>query len=161
MGGTRTDTAVRARLTGWATGVLAIAAADLAAAEWAEDHLTGRHAPPVGAVGVGVVFDHGPFLPVGSAWLGVMLLVGCIAALTAFALRVATTASRLRAAALVLLLGGLSADLIDRLGDDTVTDYLYLTPWPNEGFNIADLAVAAGVVAFVATVATRGRRRPG
>jgi signal peptidase II len=49
-----------------------------------------------------------------------------------------------------LLLGGALGNLIDRVRDDAVTDFIDLPLWP--AFNVADLAITAGVVALLAAL---------
>lgn len=47
-----------------------------------------------------------------------------------------------------LLLGGAAGNLADRLRDGYVTDWLDLPLWPS--FNVADVAIVAGVLALLA-----------
>jgi signal peptidase II len=46
-----------------------------------------------------------------------------------------------------LLLGGAVGNVLDRVRDGAVTDFLKLPHWP--AFNVADIAITAGVVALV------------
>ena len=46
-----------------------------------------------------------------------------------------------------LLLGGAIGNLVDRVRADAVTDFIDLPPWPP--FNLADMAITAGVVVLV------------
>jgi signal peptidase II len=46
-----------------------------------------------------------------------------------------------------LLLGGALGNLVDRVRDDAVTDFIDLPLWP--AFNLADAAITAGVVALL------------
>lgn len=46
-----------------------------------------------------------------------------------------------------LLLGGAAGNLLDRLGDERVTDFLDPPLWP--AFNVADVAITAGVAVLV------------
>jgi signal peptidase II len=46
-----------------------------------------------------------------------------------------------------LLLGGALGNIIDRVRDGAVTDFLKIPHWP--AFNVADIAITAGVVALV------------
>ncbi len=48
-----------------------------------------------------------------------------------------------------LLAGGALGNLADRIRADQVTDYVSLSPWPP--FNLADVAITAGVVLLVLT----------
>jgi len=46
-----------------------------------------------------------------------------------------------------LLLGGAGGNLVDRVLDGAVTDFIDLPAWP--AFNLADMAITAGVVALL------------
>jgi signal peptidase II len=46
-----------------------------------------------------------------------------------------------------LLIGGAAGNLIDRLRDGAVTDFVKLPHWP--AFNVADMAITFGVLALV------------
>lgn len=46
-----------------------------------------------------------------------------------------------------LLLGGAAGNLIDRIREGAVTDFIDLPAWPT--FNIADMAIVAGVLAML------------
>jgi len=46
-----------------------------------------------------------------------------------------------------LLLGGAIGNLIDRLGDGAVTDFIKFPSWP--AFNVADIAITFGVLALL------------
>ena len=55
-----------------------------------------------------------------------------------------------------LLLGGALGNIVDRVRDGAVTDFLKVPHWP--AFNVADIAITLGVVALLFTLdATRGR----
>jgi signal peptidase II len=55
-----------------------------------------------------------------------------------------------------LLLGGALGNLLDRVRDDAVTDFIDLPLWP--AFNLADVAITAGVLVLLAALETgRGR----
>lgn len=56
-----------------------------------------------------------------------------------------------------LLLGGAIANLIDRVGDGRVTDFIDAARWP--AFNLADVAITAGVLALL-WASARGDERP-
>ena len=49
-----------------------------------------------------------------------------------------------------LLLGGALGNVFDRVRDGAVTDFLKLPHWP--AFNVADMAITAGVVALVVSL---------
>lgn len=48
---------------------------------------------------------------------------------------------------LALLLGGATANLIDRLGDGRVTDFVDILSWPP--FNLADAAITLGILLVI------------
>jgi signal peptidase II len=54
-----------------------------------------------------------------------------------------------------LLLGGALGNLVDRLRQGYVTDFVHLPHWPS--FNVADMCITAGVIALV-VVLDRGAR---
>jgi signal peptidase II len=56
-----------------------------------------------------------------------------------------------------LLLGGALGNLVDRLRDGAVTDFIDLPRWP--AFNFADTAITIGVVALVYVLEGPPRRR--
>ena len=56
-----------------------------------------------------------------------------------------------------LLLGGALGNIIDRIAEGAVTDFLKLPGWP--AFNIADIAITFGVIALVLVLEGPGRRR--
>jgi signal peptidase II len=60
-----------------------------------------------------------------------------------------------------LLLGGALGNLMDRLIDGSVTDFIKFPDWP--AFNVADIAITIGVIALVWVIefgARRSRRAP-
>jgi signal peptidase II len=63
---------------------------------------------------------------------------------------------RLLRVALGLQLGGVLGNLIDRVRQGHVTDFLDFGPWPI--FNIADTALVAGVILLAYVMLTEGRR---
>jgi signal peptidase II len=54
-----------------------------------------------------------------------------------------------------LLLGGALGNLLDRLREGYVTDFIHLPHWP--AFNVADLCITGGVVALVLVLEHSGR----
>ena len=60
-----------------------------------------------------------------------------------------------------LLIGGALGNIVDRIRDGAVTDFLKIPAWP--AFNLADVAITFGVVALVLVLERRdeGRERPG
>jgi signal peptidase II len=55
-----------------------------------------------------------------------------------------------------LLLGGAAGNLIDRVREDAVTDFIKLPAWP--AFNLADVAITFGVLALVYVLEDPHRR---
>ena len=56
-----------------------------------------------------------------------------------------------------LLLGGALGNMIDRIREDAVTDFIKLPVWP--AFNLADVAITFGVLALVYVLEDPHRRR--
>jgi signal peptidase II len=57
-----------------------------------------------------------------------------------------------------LLLGGALGNIVDRIRDGAVTDFLKIPAWP--AFNVADIAITVGVVALVYVLERRDDRDP-
>jgi signal peptidase II len=55
-----------------------------------------------------------------------------------------------------LLLGGALGNLVDRLAEGAVTDFVDLPLWP--AFNLADVAITVGVVALLLVLDASGRQ---
>ncbi len=55
-----------------------------------------------------------------------------------------------------LLVGGAIGNLIDRVREGAVTDFIKLPHWP--AFNVADMAITFGVIALLVTIEAGGRR---
>jgi hypothetical protein len=83
-----------------------------------------------------------------------LLIVGTVAVMAAFLALVAGPAVALGVSPLApaLIVGGMLGNALDRIRFGAVRDFI-VTPWAI--VNVADLAVAAGMVAFVVTVAWR------
>ena len=60
-----------------------------------------------------------------------------------------------------MLIGGALGNIVDRIRDGAVTDFLKIPAWP--AFNLADVAITLGVVALVLVLERRdeGDERPG
>jgi signal peptidase II len=80
----------------------------------------------------------------GGTWLVTVLvlvaLVGIVAVFNSYATR------RLAWLPAGLLLGGAIGNIIDRLHDSGVTDFLKFPHWPQ--FNVADIAITVGVLSL-------------
>lgn len=57
-----------------------------------------------------------------------------------------------------LLAGGALGNLADRIREGSVTDYVDLASWPT--FNLADVAITAGVLLLVLTYSRKARAEP-
>jgi signal peptidase II len=57
-----------------------------------------------------------------------------------------------------LLLGGATGNIIDRVREGAVTDFLKLPHWP--AFNVADIAITIGVLTLVYVMERRPERDP-
>jgi signal peptidase II len=88
----------------------------------------------------------------GGAWLIAFAVVALCALLVFFVLNARRPFAWL---AMGLLVGGACGNLIDRARDGAVTDFIDLPLWP--AFNLADVAIVAGVVALFITL--EGPRR--
>ncbi len=55
-----------------------------------------------------------------------------------------------------MLVGGALGNLIDRIANGSVTDFIKLPHWP--AFNVADMSITFGVIVLVFVL--EGRRRP-
>ena len=96
---------------------------------------------------------------------GAQIALSVIAALALIGIGISATRTRpdekLKLAALALLAGGALGNLIDRLRDGAVTDFVrwrvHEHMWPI--FNVADAALLIGVVLLVAESAVGKRRR--
>lgn len=89
----------------------------------------------------GVAFGAFADLPSWVVLVGLVLLVGGIAAL---AVRSGTSIPWMVAG---LLGGGAAGNLVDRIGDGRVTDFIRVPYWPT--FNLADIAITAAVAALI------------
>jgi signal peptidase II len=75
-----------------------------------------------------------------------LLVIAGFAGLIWFILRSGIVGHPIGAAAFGLAVGGASGNLVDRIRDGAVTDFLVLGPWPR--FNVADSALTVGLIAL-------------
>ena len=92
---------------------------------------------------------------------GALLIVVAAVAMVGIVVFFALNAGRPRAwIPMGLLVGGAAGNLLDRLRDGSVTDFIDLPAWP--AFNVADMAITFGVLAMLWLLeGPRGRDRPG
>ncbi|GAA0793619.1 signal peptidase II [Spirilliplanes yamanashiensis] len=138
----------RASMAGIAAGVVA---ADLGVKAAAETFLAGDGVR-LGPLWLHLSFNPGAAFSLGAdgpAWLVPALAALVVAGVGIYAWRAGPAASRLTRAALAMLFGGGLANLVDRIGDRVVTDYLDLGWWPS--FNLADAALCIAVTVLVVT----------
>lgn len=108
--------------------------------------------------GVKLVYVRNPgvafgFLSSGGTIVLVVTLVALVGLACYFALR---PQRRLLWLPTGLLIGGAIGNLIDRVLDGVVTDFIKLPHWP--AFNVADIAITFGVLALLYTVESGSRR---
>lgn len=133
----------------WAATAAVIASVDLAIKAWARTTLDGS---PIeaGPVDLRLAFNPGAAFSIAAdAPSGVILAMTTVIT-TVVAVAgwwVAPRASLLTRAGLAGIAGGAIANVIDRVPDGVVTDYLHTGWWPT--FNFADAAIVAGAAALV------------
>jgi signal peptidase II len=86
-----------------------------------------------------------------------LVVVGSLALIALLAFFVTNHARRLVWLPTGLLIGGAAGNLVDRVRDGFVTDFLKLPHWP--AFNVADVAITVGVVALVFVIEASPRQR--
>ncbi|MBF6439585.1 signal peptidase II [Nocardia cyriacigeorgica] len=146
----------------WAVAVSAVAGIDLGIKAWARIALDGS---PIeaGPVDLRLAFNPGAAFSIAAdapAWVMVALTTVITTAVVVAGWWLAPRASLLTRGGLAALGGGAVANVIDRVPDGVVTDYLHTGWWPT--FNLADTAIVAGAAALVFANLTRSsdERRP-
>jgi len=134
----------------WLAGGLCaiVIAADQAAKAAVEAHLVpGEEVDVLGPLGLTLAHNRGvAFGLAGGAGAPLILLTVVALGVVAY-LFARNPARRGMWVATGLLAGGALGNLTDRVRADAVTDYVDLPPWPP--FNLADVAITAGVALFV------------
>lgn len=136
-----------------------VIALDQAAKAAIEAHLViGEHAGVLGPLGLTLSHNAGvAFGLAGGA--GAPLIVITLAALGVVAYLFARNPTRpWMWVAAGLLAGGAIGNLVDRIRSDVVTDFVDLPPWPP--FNLADVAITAGVLLLVFIYLRDAEREP-
>jgi signal peptidase II len=126
----------------------AVVAADQAIKAAIEAHLVpGEEVDVLGPLGLTLAHNKGvAFGLAGGAGVGLVLITAAALALIAFVFS-RDPAKPGMWIATGLLAGGALGNLIDRLAAGEVTDYIDIGSWP--AFNLADVAITAGVVLMV------------
>lgn len=134
---------------------VAVVGADLASKQWALAHLGAAGSTHSGLQSA-VVTNRGAAWGLGSS---APLLVGVIEAFGVVLLgwRLLMRATRAERVWLAVVLGGATANLIERVGRGAVTDWIHVAPYPPY-FNVADVAVRGGLIAWAVLVLVRRRR---
>lgn len=134
---------VRGRVVA-AVVVGALLALELLVKELAKQHLSDR-AIDVGFIDLRLVFNTGVAFSLGNTVpVGVVVAVtGLITAgIVVYAWRTAEEYGPVARAAVLAIIAGAAANLVDRAVDGAVTDYLDLGWWPV--FNLADVFIVTG-----------------
>lgn len=135
--------------TALALSVALLIALDLSLKAWAAQALSGD-AVDLHVIDLRLVFNSGMAFGLGDTLpIGVTLgLTGLVTAgLAVFIWRTANTATLPVRIGLAAVLGGASANLLDRAADGAVTDYLHTGWFPT--FNLADVLITSGAAALV------------
>ena len=124
----------------------AVTGADLTVKTIAAQALPGRRTVDLpGPLDLRVLFNPGAAFGLGAAMPAAAVIVGTgllVVAVAVYAWRAVPTLATAGRVGLGLVLGGAAANLIDRVGDGLVTDYLQTGWWPT--FNLADIAIVSG-----------------
>lgn len=138
----------------------AVLVADQAAKAAIEDHLTvGEKIDVLGPLGLTLSHNRGvAFGLAGGAGIG-LVLVTLIALGVVVYLFARNPVRPGMWVATGLLAGGAIGNLADRIRADAVTDFVDLPPWPP--FNLADVAITAGVLLLVFLYLRDAERGPG
>ena len=151
---TETRAARSGRLTGMRllllTVALVVAGADLTAKAAAQRFLSPGRVVNLGPLDLRLVYNPGTAFSLGAALPAPLIATSIaivVAGVAVFAWRAAPHAALLMVLGLASILGGAVANLIDRLRDRVVTDYLYSSWWPT--FNLADVFITVGAVAVL------------
>ena len=142
------------------TVALALAGVDLTAKAAAQRLLNAGRVVDLGPLDLRLVYNPGTAFSLGAtlpAPLIVTVVAVIVAGVAVFAWREAAHAALLMVLGLALVLAGAIANLIDRLDDGVVTDYLHSGWWPT--FNLADVFITIGAVVVVLTSLFRSTPR--
>ncbi len=136
------------------TGAVVLAVVDLGAKALAERRLGDGRSVDLGPLALQLTHNSGAAFSLGSglpSWVVVTvtgIITGVIAVIT---WRAVGPTPRLLRAGLAAVLAGAAANLVDRVDDGRVTDYLHTGWWPT--FNLADVWITTGAaVAILASL---------
>lgn len=107
----------------------------------------------------GMTFGIGRDLGVEGAWL---LAVGAAAVVAMLLIWLSRAANRIEACGISLVIGGAFANVVDRLRQGAVTDWLDLhcADWHWPIFNLADVAIVTGVALLLSASMLARRSAP-
>lgn len=125
-----------------------VATADLMSKTWAVNVLADGDIALAGAFRLALGYNSGVAFGVGEQVPPVVL--GTVALAIAVALLAAAVRRHIAAWAGGLVVGGAVGNLLDRVRDGVVIDFLDVGSWPT--FNVADVAIVAGSLALAASV---------
>ena len=137
------------------SGAAVLAAIDLAAKAWAGSALPGRSIS-LGVIDLQLAYNPGVSFSLGAslpAWVIVSLTAAITTAVAIAAWRISPRGGLTQRIGLAAVLGGASANLIDRALNGHVTDYLHTGWWPT--FNVADTCIVLGALTFAIGYAAR------
>jgi signal peptidase II len=131
------------RLAGALCGLVVVA--DQAAKALVEENLAlGEHVDLIGSSGLALSHNSGvAFGLAAGGGMGLVALTGLALLVVGYLFARDPTRPAMWVA-VGLLAGGALGNLADRIRADAVTDYISIGSWPN--FNLADVAITAGVV---------------
>lgn len=121
----------------------AVVALDFATKRWAEDQLG---TPLELVAGTQLALSHNSGVAFGRLADAPVAVVLAVVGIALAALALALTRGWLTASplAIALLVGGAIANLLDRIADGRVTDFIDPPSWPP--FNLADVSITLGVL---------------
>jgi signal peptidase II len=145
----------------WLAGALSaiVIAADQAAKAAIEAHLApGEDVDVLGPLGLTLSHNRGVAFGLAGGAGAPLILITLVALGVVAYLFARDPARRGMWVATGLLAGGALGNLTDRVRADAVTDYVDLPPWPP--FNLADMAITAGVLLLVFLYLRDSEREP-
>jgi signal peptidase II len=136
----------------------AVVVLDQAAKALVEEHLApGEHVDVIGSAGLTLSHNSGvAFGLAAGRGTGLVLLTGLALLVVGYLFARNPTRPGMWIA-VGLLAGGALGNLADRIRADAVTDYISIGSWPN--FNLADVAVTAGVLLLAFAYTREGHRQ--